>query len=100
MRITVRTTPQQREFFIKDDFTTRDEKRFFDVFMQIRSMTESRLVFNLSECTAVDSAGTGMLIVACEEAAKRNVSRVIRQADPKVKKMLLSAGLDRFYFFE
>lgn len=100
MKVSVRTTSKQREFFIKGDFTAQDEKRFFDVFVQIRSMTEAFLVFNLEQCDFIDSAAMGMLVVACEEAAKRNVSRVIRQASPELEKVLRSAGFDRFYAFQ
>ena len=100
MQVSVRATPQQREFFIKGEFTTQDEKPFFDVFVQIRSMTEPLLVFNLAQCLFVDSAAMGMLVVAGEEAAKRNISRVIYQASPSVEKNLRDAGLDRFYSFQ
>ena len=100
MQVSVRATPQQREFFIKGDFTTQDEKAFFDVFVQIRSMTEPLLVFNLAQCSFVDPAAMGMLVVAYEEAAKRNISRVIYQASPSVEKILKSAVLDRFYLFQ
>ena len=99
MQTSVRATPQQREFFIKGDFTAQDEDRFFNVFVQIRSMTEPLLVFNLSQCPFVDPAAMGMLVVACEEAAKRNISRLIYQASPAVEKVLKEAGLDRFYSF-
>lgn len=100
MQISVRANAQQREFFIKGDFTTQDEKRFFDVFVQIRSMTEPRLVFNLSQCAFIDSAAMGMLVVACEEAAKRNVARFIHQASPALEKILRSAGFDHFCAFQ
>ena len=100
MQVSVGATPRQREFFIKGDFTTRDEKRFFDVFVQIRSMTEPVLIFHLSQCAFMDFAAMGMLVVACEEAAKRNISRFIYQASPDLEKILRSAGLDKFYEFQ
>ena len=100
MQVSVRTTPRQREFFIKGDFTAQDEKRFFDVFVQIRSMTESVLAFNLGQCSFVDSAAMGMLVVAFEEAAKRNVSRSIHQAAPELEQILRSAGFERFCAFQ
>ena len=100
MQVSVRATPERREFFIKGDFTTQDEKRFFDVFVQIRSMTEPQLAFNLSQCTFIDSAAMGMLVVACEEAAKRNAFRFICQASPELEKILRSAGFDKFYAFQ
>ena len=99
MQISVRATPQSREFFIKDDFTAQDEKRFFDIFVQIRMMTEHQLIFNLSRCTEIDSAAMGMLIVAFEEAAKRNISRCIRQAPAGIENALRSVGFDRFCTF-
>ncbi|MGN1079617.1 MAG: STAS domain-containing protein [Alphaproteobacteria bacterium] len=100
MRISVKASPAEREFFIKDDFTARDEERFFDVFVQIRSMTERCLTFNLSQCSFIDSAAMGMLVVACEEAAKRNVLRVIRSAPSEIREILLSAGFEKFYYFQ
>ena len=100
MQISVRATPQYREFFIKDDFTTQDEKRFFDVFVQIRSMTERQLIFNLAQCREIDSAAMGMLIVAFEEAAKRNISRMIRQVPADIENTLRSVGFDRFCVFQ
>ena len=100
MQISVRTTPERREFFIKGDFTTQDEKAFFDVFVQIRSMTEQQLAFNVAQCSFIDSAAMGMLVVACEEAAKRNVSRIIHQASPELKKILCSAGFEKFCVFQ
>ena len=97
MQVSVGTTPQQREFFIKGDFTARDEDRFFDVFVQIRSMTEPLLVFNLAQCASVDAAAMGMLVVAAQEAAKRNISRVIYRSSPAVEKSLRESGLDGFW---
>ena len=100
MKVSVRATPQQREFFIKGDFTAQDEDRFFDVFMQIRSMTEPRLAFNLSQCSFIDSAAMGMLVVACEEAAKRNIFRLLHQVPPELEKILRSSGFGGFYAFQ
>ena len=99
MQVSVRATPQLREFFIKGDFTARDEDRFFNVFVQIRSMTEQQLAFNLSQCVFIDSAAMGMLVVAAEEAAKRNVFRLIHQPSPAVADILRFVGFDRFYVF-
>ena len=100
MQISVKTSTSEREFFIKGDFTTKDEERFFDVFMQIRSMTEPCLVFNLSQCAFVDSAAMGMLVVACEEAAKRNIVRVLRKVPQSIATILISAGFEKYYYFQ
>lgn len=100
MIVSVRATPVEREFFIKGDFTADDEARFFDVFVQIRSMTERCLTFNLSLCADVDSAAMGMLVVAAQEAAKRNAARVIRDAPAGVVEKMKTAGFDNFYLFQ
>ena len=100
MQISVRATSQYREFFIKEDFTSADEKRFFDVFVQIRSMTEPQLIFNLAQCSSMDSAAMGMLVVAFEEAAKRNIARVIRQAPEEIGKTLRMTGFEHYCTFQ
>lgn len=100
MIVSVRTSPAEREFFIKGDFTADDEVRFFDVFVQIRSMTERCLTFNLSLCADVDAAAMGMLVVAAQEAAKRNAARVIRDAPAAVVEKMKTAGFDNFYLFQ
>lgn len=100
MLVTVKRTALEREFFIKGDFNVKDEKRFFDVFLQIRSMKEKTLVFNLSECTFIDSAGMGMLVIAYEEAVKRNAVRVIRSASAEIRDILCSADFDKMYYFQ
>ena len=41
-----------------------------------------------------------MLIVACEEAAKRNLIRVLRNVPAEIKEFLMTSGLGNFYHFQ
>lgn len=100
MKYSVKATALEREFKLVGDFSAADEGLFFDVFMQIRRQAEPQLVFDLSECSSVDVAAAGMLIVACEEAAKRNLIRVLRNVSDEVKEFLLTSGLGAYYHFQ
>ena len=100
MNVTVKTSKNERIYFVKGDFSAGDEDRFYDVFLQIRAMTEPRLAFDLSLCPSIDSAAMGMLVVAAQEAAQRNIARAIRRAPASVAEILLSAGFEKFYVFK
>ncbi len=100
MNFSVKISQTEIEFFIKGSFTTQDEPSFFAIFKRIAMMTEPQLVMNLEGCTFMDSAAMGMLVTACEEAAKRNVVRVLRGVHPEMKTLLLSVGFENFYYFQ
>lgn len=100
MQYSVNATALEREFKISGDFSAADENVFFDIFMQIKRQFEPQVVFELSECTSVDSAAAGMLIVACEEAAKRNLIRVLRNVPENVGEFLKTSGLENCYHFQ
>lgn len=100
MDVTVKTSKNERAYFVKGVFSAGDEDRFYDVFLQIRAMTEPCLAFDLSLCPSVDPAAMGMLVVAAQEAARRNIARVIRRAPASVREVLLSAGFEKFYVFQ
>lgn len=100
MEVFVRETSKEKEYVIQGDFTFADEDAFFDVFMAVRSQTEPTVVFNLSKCSFIDSAGLGMLLVAFEEGAKRCLNQVIRDVPDDIKEELVLAGLNRYFRFQ
>lgn len=100
MKIKVKTTAREREFIVSGDFTAADEDGFFDVFLQVRRQSEPQIVFNLAQCPSMDTAAMGMLLLACQEAAKRNLSRVIRGASEPLQKQMKACGFEKFYFFQ
>lgn len=100
MKYSVKATATEREFKLVGDFSAADEGIFFDIFMQIRRQPEPQTVFELSECSSVDAAAAGMLIVACEEAAKRNLIRVLRNVPENIREFLVTSGLGAYYPFQ
>lgn len=100
MRVKVKSNAQEREFVIFGAFTADDEDGFFDVFLQVRRQSEPQMTFNLAQCPRMDTAAMGMLLLACQEAAKRDLSRVIRGASDSLAKQLKACGFEKFYFFQ
>lgn len=100
MRVKVKSNAQEREFVIFGAFTADDEDGFFDVFLQVRRQSEPQMTFNLAQCPRMDTAAMGMLLLACQEAAKRGLSRVIRGASDSLAKQLKACGFEKFYFFQ
>lgn len=100
MRVKVKSNAQEREFVIFGAFTADDEDGFFDVFLQVRRQSEPQMTFNLAQCPRMDTAAMGMLLLACQEAAKRGLSRVIRGASDSLVKQMKACGFEKFYFFQ
>lgn len=100
MKIKVNANAQEREFVVSEAFTADDEDAFFDVFLQVRRQSEPQVAFNLAQCPSMDTAAMGMLLLACQEAAKRNLSRVIRGASEPLAKQMKACGFEKFYFFQ
>ena len=96
----VRTTPQEREYVIRGDFTAADEDDFFDVFVFIRAQTEKTVVFNLAKCSFIDSAAIGMLLVAFEEGAQRGLNFILRDVPEEIMPELTLAGIGRYFRFQ
>ena len=100
MKMGVRSTPFEREYVLKGDFTFADENVFFNVYQSVKTQTEKHVVYNFEECSFIDSAAMGMLLVAFEEADKRRRVQYIRFASPQVREILHLAGVDRYFRFQ
>ena len=81
-------------------FTFRDHDTFFEVVSMIKTAYEKKMVFDFSECDFLDSAALGMLVIAHDEAAAKDVSLSIKGAKGKVKDVLYAARFDTLYNFE
>ena len=100
MRVKVKSNAHEREFVIAGAFTVDDEDAFFDVFLQVRRQSEPQMTFNLTQCPFMDTAAMGMLLLACQEAAGKNLARVIRGASDSLTKQMKACGFEKFYFFQ
>ncbi len=81
-------------------FTFRDHDTFFEIVSMIKTGYNKNMVFDFSECDFLDSAALGMLVIAHDEAAAKEVSLSIKGAQGKVKDVLYAARFDTLYTFE
>jgi len=88
------------EIQLSGSFTFRDHDTFFEIVSMIKTGYNKKMVFNLSDCDFLDSAALGMLVIAHDEAAAKEVSLSIKGARGKVKDVLYAARFDTLYDFE
>ena len=88
------------EIQLSGSFTFRDHDTFFEIVSMIKTGYNKKMVFNFSECDFLDSAALGMLVIAHDEAAAKEVSLSIKGARGKVKDVLYAARFDTLYDFE
>lgn len=88
------------EVLFRGSFTFRDHDTFFEIVSMIKTGHNKNIVFNFSDCDFLDSAALGMLVIAHDEAAAKEVSLSIKGARGKVKDVLFAARFDTLYDFE
>ena len=88
------------EVQLSGSFTFRDHDTFFEVVSMIKTGYNKKMVFNFSDCDFLDSAALGMLVIAHDEAAAKEVALTIKGAKGKVKDVLYAARFDTLYDFE
>ena len=86
-----------KEVFLSGSFTFRDHDTFFEIVAMIKTGYEKKVVLNLAECDFLDSAALGMLVIAHDEAAAKEVALSIAGAKGKVKDVLFAARFDTLY---
>ena len=88
------------EIQLSGSFTFRDHDTFFEVVSMIKTGYNKKMVFNFSDCDFLDSAALGMLVIAHDEAAAKEVALSIKGAKGKVKDVLYAARFDTLYDFD
>ena len=62
------------EVQLNGSFTFRDHDTFFEVVSMIKTGYNKKMVFNFADCDFLDSAALGMLVIAHDEAAAKEVA--------------------------
>ena len=88
------------EVQLSGSFTFRDHDTFFEVVSMIKTGYNKKMVFNFADCDFLDSAALGMLVIAHDESAAKEVTLSIKGAKGKVKDVLYAARFDTLYDFE
>ena len=74
-----------------DHATFRDIIRGFDL------PPGERVVFDMTDLDLIDSSGLGMLIIARDEAKKRQLEFVIENPKTEVRRLMDMAKFERFF---
>lgn len=82
---------------ISGPFNFEDSEAFFPIVKEIRAYDGLELCFDLSDCTFIDSAGVGMLMIAAKDANQRNIQREIKAAPKAIREILTIAKVSNFY---
>ena len=85
------------ELLIKGSFSFKDEKKFFIVIRKLHESEIKKVIFDLSECTFMDSASLGMLIVAGKEASLRQAKLIILNPNKKIKELLFITKMNEVF---
>lgn len=93
-------TKEGKEIVFSGSFTFRDHDTFFEIVSLIKSAEDKKIVFNLTECEFIDSAGLGMFVIAHDEASSKSVKLSIKGVQGKVKDVMYAARFDSLYTFE
>ena len=88
------------EIQLSGSFTFRDHDTFFEVVSMIKTGYNKKMIFDFSACDFLDSAALGMLVIAHDEAAAKEVSLVLRGLKGHVKQVLYAARFDTLYDIE
>lgn len=94
------TIKDGKEILFCGSFTFRDHDTFFEIVSLIKTATDKKIVFNLSECDFIDSAALGMFVIAHDEASSKAIHLTIKGVKGKVKDVMYAARFDSLYVFE
>ena len=94
MEAAIEKTDTEFKVKILGSFTFRDKREMFLITKQIEVTSAPRaVVFDLSGCYFIDSAGLGMLILAAKAARTRKASFAITGAVGVVRELLMITKL-------
>ncbi len=100
MEYKIKETKDTLNIAVSGMFTFRDQEQFLEILPQIEDTKAKELVFDLSECVFLDSAGLGLLVVAHDTASLKNMKQTITGAKDTIKDVLFAARFDNLYTFE
>lgn len=82
--------------FLSGQFGFDDLAVFQSAMDEIKSLDKPKIVFDMSDVSAIDSGAIGMFLVANDYAIEKQRKIVIRGASGIVRKIIEAAGINRF----
>lgn len=95
MQMTVNVTQGHYEAKLADRMSFSDHKTFRTMVQDMSASGARDFTLELTDLTAIDSAGLGMLIIAIEAARKEGWSLTVKGAQGNVKQLLMLAKFDK-----
>lgn len=95
MHMTVNVTPGHYEAKFIDRLSFSDHKTFRTMVQDVSASGATSCTLEMTELTAIDSAGLGMLIIAMEAAKTEGWSLTVKGAQGHVKQLLMLAKFDK-----
>ncbi len=95
MHMTVNIIQGRYEAKLADRMSFSDHKTFRTMVEDMSASGAKECTLELTNLTAIDSAGLGMLIIAIEAARTEGVSLTVKGAQGHVKQLLMLAKFDK-----
>lgn len=97
MNFNVRRFDNGVEIAIRGRMCFSDHAEFRDVLAAFDGEPGEQIVFNLQDLEFIDSSGLGMLIIARDEAKKKQMTLVLENTRSEVRRLMDMARFDRFF---
>lgn len=88
MRDSVSTANGQLTISLADKLTFEDHNNFRELLKLMTTNDHNSCVFDLHELQTIDSAGLGMLMIACETAEKAGINFTLHKPVGQVERLL------------
>lgn len=95
MRMTTTIIGGTFEAKLAERMNFADHKTFRSMLQEVTTSGASTCVLDISELSAIDSAGLGMFIIAIEAAKTNGWSLLLKGANGQVKQLLQLAKFDK-----
>ncbi len=100
MQFELKSAANSQELWLTGRFTFTDYASFRKLVGEVVETRVPKIVVDLSRVDFMDSAALGMLLLARDEASRRNQSLILRGAKGQVKRVLEVARFDSMFVME
>ena len=97
MEYDVKAGDRGDELAIRGRFTFADYQQFRELVTRLLSSSASRYVIDLRDLEFIDSAGLGMLLLARDEAQRKNRALSLRRPSGQVRRVIDVARFDTLF---
>ncbi|MCP5361810.1 MAG: STAS domain-containing protein [Hyphomicrobiales bacterium] len=97
MQFSINKEASNLTFKITGKFTFADHERFKEMLKLLQKESYTGVTINMEDVDFIDSSAMGMLLIAREEAQKRDVKIVLLRPRESIQKMFKVAKFDTLF---